>query len=83
MLSRLNTFKAEWTCRFTADVVRRILQMNDIYEFAVTPAWGPPVWADIIRQFTSVKFGPCIMSQLERLELPNFLYPDEQEELDW
>ena len=37
MLSRLNTFKAEWTCRFTADVIRRILQMNDIYEFAATP----------------------------------------------
>lgn len=60
-----------------------MLQTNKLYKFAVTPTWGPPtVWIELMKQYEDAQFGKCLMSQLERVNLPNYLYAEEQEELD-
>lgn len=80
----LKVFKAECICQFTVQTARLILQTNKLNEFAVTPTWGPPpVWVGLMRQHEDVKFGECLKSQWERMNLSNYLYVEEQEELDW
>ena len=79
----LKVFKAEWICKFTPQTATVMLQTNKLNKFAVTPTWGPPtVWIELMRQYEDVKFGKCLMSQWERVNLPNYLYAEEQEELD-
>ena len=49
-LKCLKVFKAEWSCKFTSQTARFILQTNKLNEFAVTPIWGPPaVWIELMR----------------------------------
>lgn len=83
----LEVLNAESTfdCQFTVENASKLLQRKTLKELAVTPTWGPPpVWVELMSLYAEhVKFGGDLMSQFERINLPNYLYPDEQEELDW
>lgn len=82
-LPQLKVFRAEWSCRFTAETVNDILRETNIVELAVTPVWSPPSeWIDMVAQHNEVLFGNSIMSHIKRVVLLNFLYEDEQEEFD-
>lgn len=83
ILKCLKLFKAEWICKFTPQTARVMLQTNKLNKFAVTPSWSPPtVWIELMRQYEDVQFGKCLMSQWERVNLSNYLYAEEQDELD-
>ena len=66
----------------TVENVRVILQTaKNIEKFAITPAWGPPpAWVDLKREYDHIEFGEELQSQLDRVNLPNFLYEEEQGE---
>lgn len=82
-LPQLKVFRAEWSCRFTAETVNDILRETNIVELDVTPVWSPPSeWIGMVAQHNEVIFGNSIMSHINRASLPNFLYEDEQEEFD-
>ena len=66
----------------TVENVRVILQTaKNIETFAITPAWGPPpAWVDLMREYDHIEFGEELQSQLDRVNLPNVLYEEEQGE---
>ena len=83
ILTCLKVFKAEWICKFTPQTARVTLQTNKLNRLAMTPKWGPPtVWIELMSWCEDVQFGKCLMSQWKRKNLPNYLYAEEQEELD-
>ena len=64
-LPLLKIFKAEWSRQFSPETVIDILSSSNLSELAVTPSnWGSPLWAEIFKVFSTVRFGECIMSQI-------------------
>ena len=81
-LTSLEIFHAESTALFSIDNAREILETRDLKELALSPNWGPPpIWADFLEEYQHVKFGEHFKSHLERINLTNFLYSDEEEDL--
>jgi hypothetical protein len=68
----LEKLAAEATCLFTVEIVNEMFQTKKLKELAVTPALGPPpLWVELMGQNNYVKFGEYLMTQWERINLPN------------
>jgi len=81
-LTSLEIFHAESTALFSRDNVREILEARDLKELALSPNWGPPpVWADFLEEYQQVNFGEHLKAHLQRINLPNVLYSDEEDDL--
>lgn len=79
----LEKFKGESICPFSLGTVREILKNQNLKELAVTPTWGPPpAWAELLSQHTDIEFGEHLVSQWARIDLPNYLYESEEDDLD-